>query len=585
MKHVSKLLLIAAITVLMAMVFVPVMAQDGDEGGIITIATFGAGPGTLHPIYCTDTACAGIIQFMHVGLFGVDPATATYAFDRPGAFAREWEVSDDNLTYTIYLREDMFWSDGTQLTADDLVWMWENVTTNPDAAYSLAFLAGSLNSVTKVDDFTLEVVMNDPSCRALGDIGGALTGRGRVVPSHIFSEYAIEDLATIPYATAPTVTSGAFSFGEFRPDEQTSVIGYDDYVDAALGYVAPDGIIQIVLPDQTVLIEEFISPAGAVNVVNFVPPNRVSDIEAGAAAGTHQVYTYPGNVWDYMAFNLADPNNPQPALDEDGNRIDQGIHPIFGDRLVRQAIGHAVNVDAIIDGAVFGQGTRMAAHITSSSWAQHPELEPRPYNQERALELLAEAGWVANDAGRLVCQDCLYAREVDESYNGTELRFELLTNAGNTRREAIGAIIQDELDQIGITVDFQTIEFNTLLDVMDSQSYDTFILGWQAGYPDSPDTLQLFSAAADVPGSGNNFTSFYNEEFFELENQALNFPGCDQEERAAIYHQMQEIMYDEMPYLWLYAIDGLYAARSNVNGFDPFPAQLFWNVDVWTVSD
>jgi peptide/nickel transport system substrate-binding protein len=286
-----------------------------------------------------------------------------------------------------------------------------------------------------------------------------------------------------------------------------------------------------------------------------------------------------------MAFNLADPNNPQPALDEDGNRIDQGLHPIFGDKMVRQAIGHAVNVDSIIEGAVFGEGTRMAGHITAASWAVHPELQPRPHNPELALELLAEAGWVPNDAGRLVCQDCLYAREVDASFNGSPFEFELLTNAGNSRREAIGAVIQDELDRIGITVNFQTIEFNTLLDIMDAQTFDTFILGWRAGYPDTPDTVQLFSAEADVPGSGNNFTSFYNEEFFVLEQEALTLPGCDPEERAPIYHRMQEIMYDEMPYLWLYSINGFYAARSEVSGFDPYPANLWWNVDVWTVAN
>jgi peptide/nickel transport system substrate-binding protein len=199
--------------------------------------------------------------------------------------------------------------------------------------------------------------------------------------------------------------------------------------------------------------------------------------------------------------------------------------------------------------------------------------------------MLAEAGWVQNDEGKLVCQGCLYATEVDPAFEGSAMEFELLTNAGNTRREAIGAIIQDQLGQIGATVDFQAIEFNTLLEVMDSQEFDTFILGWRAGYPDDPNTLQLFGAGADIPGSGFNFTSFYNEEYFELEAQANEMQGCDPADRAPIYQRMQEIMQDEMPYLWLYAQNGMYVAQGNVAGFDPRPNAIDWNITSWTISN
>ncbi|MFW5748229.1 MAG: hypothetical protein ACOCYT_01310, partial [Chloroflexota bacterium] len=73
-------------------------------------------------------------------------------------------------------------------------------------------------------------------------------------------------------------------------------------------------------------------------------------------------------------------------------------------------------------------------------------------------------------------------------------------------------------------------------------------------------------------------------EYFELEEQALTVPGCALEERAEIYYRMQEIMQEEMPYIWLFVQNGFYASRTSVNGFDPFPSQLWWNVDTWTVS-
>ncbi len=431
----------------------------------------------------------------------------------------------------------------------------------------------------------MRVTYPDASCLALNYAGGLAP-----IPSHLYEGFiadnGIDGLDELEWNLAPDVTSGAFAFGENVPGQTTSLLGYDDYVDAELGYVAPFGLIQVVSADQTVQVEQLL--AGEINALTGPPVNRRSDIRASDEI---QFYEFPGNSWDYVGLNTADPANPQPALDEDGNRIDQGLHPIFGDVLVRQAMAHAINVDNIIESAVFGEGSRMAAHIIPSSWAYNEDLEPREFDTDFALELLAEAGWLPENAdvdpsadNPLTCQGCLYATEVDPEFEGSALEFELLTNAGNTRREAIGTVIQDELSRIGVAVDFQTLDFNTLLDIMDSQSYDAFILGWRNGYPDDPNTVQLFGAGADVPGSGFNFTSFYNEEYFALEDEALNLAGCVLEERAEIYFEMQEIMQEEMPYIWLFVQDGFYAARNEVAGFDPFPNTMFWNVDTWTVE-
>jgi peptide/nickel transport system substrate-binding protein len=228
----------------------------------------------------------------------------------------------------------------------------------------------------------------------------------------------------------------------------------------------------------------------------------------------------------------------------------------------------------------------MTSNLVQASWAYNSDLPPRAYDPELALELLAQAGWVPNDAGRLVCQGCLYATEVDPDYEGTEMSFDLLTNTGNTRREAIIAVIQDQLDEIGITVNAQGIEFNTLIEQFSAQTYDAFVLGWRAGYPDDPDGTQLWSAAADDPATGGfNMTSFYNEEYFELEEQGKAVPGCDPADRAPIYNRMQEIIQDEMPYLWLFSTNGLYVAGDEVHNFAPWPNNFNWNVTNWFVSD
>ncbi len=575
MRKLNKIGLTGMMLVLALMLAFPVAAQDGPKGGVIIEGSFGGDPGTFNPLLCSDTSCQRIVGLMFPGSLGVDPETATMApfGENPrvrGAVVNNWEISEDGTVYTLTFRDDYFWTDGTPVTAYDYQYTWDAIVSGL-VDTNQGYFQDVIASIEAVDAQTAVVTLHEPDCNALLYIGFV-----QPLPGHILGE----DFAAIndsPFNFNPDVTAGPFVFGQFRPAELISLLANENYPDAELGYVNSEGFIYKAVPDQTVLVEQFL--AGETNVIDTPAVNRRSDIRAAADAGDVQVYSYPGNSWDYMAFNLANPANPQPGEDENGNVIPQEPHPIFGDVRVRQAIAYAVDVDAIIEGAVFGEGSRMPSVMTPSSWAYDDTLEPYPFDPEKAAEMLAEAGWVDTDGdGVLEAQGAMYAED------GTEFSFVLYTNEGNTRRAAIATVIQDELAQIGIKVDFQSIDFNTLLDVMYSQTYDAFILGWRAGYPDDPDLTQLFSVGSDLPGSGDNFTSYYNERVSELNAAARRVPGCAIEDRAELYKEIQAIMKDELPYLWLFVQDGMYAARSSVENFGPYPSQMFWNVDMWAVT-
>jgi len=304
---------------------------------------------------------------------------------------------------------------------------------------------------------------------------------------------------------------------------------------------------------------------------------RRADVRASGA----QVFNYPGNSWDYLAFNLADPHNPQSAFDANGNPIDQGHHPFFGDVRVRQALAHAIDVDSVIQAALFGEGTRMTSFVIPASWAYDTNLPPISFDQQMASQMLTDAGWIDDDndpSTPRVAKGAMYAPD------GTKAEFTLYTNDGNTRRTAIGTLTQDELAQIGVKVDFQTIDFNTILKLQNAQTFDAIILGWRQGFPDDPDPTQLLTPAADVVGSGNNFVSYNNPDFTKLSNQAKTVSGCAPEDRTPLYQQMQQIFQQDVPYVPLEAQNGMYAASANLNGFDPYPSQLLWNVDTWNLK-
>lgn len=569
MKRLSKFLWIGAALTVLALVIVPAVAQEPGQGGIIIEGNFGGDPATFNPILASDTASTRITLFLFPGFIGVDPVTALFEKGRADALALDWEISEDGLVYTFTLRDDWIWTDGTPITSADILYTW-NAINSGVVETDLVFILDSIANVEAPDPNTVVVTFNSPDCTALNNAGVLYP-----VPSHVLPTN-FEELNDAEFNLNPTVTGGVFSFGNFSPAEQVGLVANQDFGGATDGVVIPEGFIYKVVPDQTVLVEQFL--AGETNVIDNAPVNRRSDLRAAGDAGDVQVYSYPGNAWDYLAFNLADPTNPQDALDADGNPIEQGNHPLFGDVRVRQAIARAINVDEIIQGAVFGEGLRMTSFIINASWAYHHDLPPIPYDPEAAAEMLEEAGWIDEDGdGVREAHGAMYAED------GTPFTFTLYTNEGNSRRTAVGTIVQDQLGQVGIDVDFQTIDFNTLLEVMDGQTFDAFILGWRQGYPDDPDLTQLFTPVSDAVGGGSNFTSYNNPEVTELNAQAKAVPGCEPEDRTPLYHEIQEIMQQDLPYVPLYSINGMYAARSNVQGFAPEPSQLYWNVDTWNV--
>lgn len=580
MKHVLTL----SVIVLLLVSSGAALAQDPGEGGTIVEGNFSGSVniGAFNPLRSNDTAAARITDLMFPDVIGASPFTQYYAeLGEEGvnnALATGWTVSDDGLVYTVSLRDDAAWSDGTPITALDIKFAFEAIASGqadtPLTGYINYVESGNptgIQEVNVIDDYTVEMVFGEASCTALG------LAAMDVVPAHVWGydgspEFDFSVLVDHPFDTQPSVVYGPFQVERFASGE---AIGMGPVQSWADGVVLPSGYVYRDVPDQTVEVEQFL--ADQLNFMDGPSVARRGDLRADPNT---VVADFPGNSWDYMGYNLADPENPQPGYDEDGNLVDQGHHPIFGDPAVRRALQYAVDVEGILEAAVFGEGTQMAANMIPTSWAADPDLAPIPYDPELAGQMLDEAGWPVGPDGVRICQGCMYAEE------GTPFEFDLITNAGNTRREAIGVIIQDQLYELGINVNFSAIDFQTLIEeTFGAQTFDAYILGWREGFPSDPDQLQLFSPANDDPANqGSNAASYNNPEVLELMARANTVPGCDPEARAEIYHEIQRLMQDDPPYMWLFAQNLMYAARTNVNGFAPEPNLPLWNVHTWTIE-
>jgi peptide/nickel transport system substrate-binding protein len=303
--------------------------------------------------------------------------------------------------------------------------------------------------------------------------------------------------------------------------------------------------------------------------------------------GLLEVANLSGTIWHYVSLNVADPTNPQNGLDEEGNPIDQGHHPILGDMRVRQALQYAVKIDDIIDGPLNNNATPMVAGTIPGAFTLNPTLERRPFDLDAARALLDEAGWVATgDAlvdggdGLRTCQGCLYAEE------GTEMSLSIV-NPGGVRND-VSILLQASFAEIGVKLEVTPLDFNALYDDnLGVQTYDLAVAGWRGGVPFNADQRSFFGAENDVPSSespGFNFGSWYNAEFEELSEQILTMPGCEVPAIQEAAYRVQEIMWEEQPYLFLYSQNSAYAVNSTVEGFEPYPSFGNWNMDAWIVA-
>lgn len=529
------------------------------RGGVWTRVTL-SDAGNLNPILSDNTASSDVSYLLYdVGLLGTDLDTGEITCDL--ALCESWDVSDDGLVYTFTLRDGFNWNDGASITAQDFKFTYDAI--NSDLVESpRKYVWDSIESIEAPDDKTIVVTYNSLRCDALYDLGNPL------MPAHIH-QADFTDIQESPENFAPTVGSGPFNFQSWQRDDNLIITRNENYY---LGAPNMDGMIYRVIPDAGTRLAMLQS--GESDILD-VQPNQIASVDQNPNITR---YTWNDDGYTYIGLNLANPANPQNGRDADGNVIPQDPHPILGDKLVRQAMATALDYDSIIQNIFLDQGFRQTSNVMPSvTWAYDTELAPYIFDVDKANALLDEAGWVdANGDG---------VREKD----GTDLALDLITNAGNTTRVDLGTYTQDALSKIGMKIDFRAVDFGTMLEEMDAQTYDMYLIGWTGLGPDPATDYPFFHSGDDVVGSGFNNVSYYSEEAEKLMDEGRSVTGCLPEDRAPAYKQLQQIIKDDVPYIFISGRQSNIAYNSRWEGLDPKPwaasAPVYWNTHAWFLKE
>lgn len=462
-------------------------------------------------------------SYIYPRLWWADPTTG---LPDPERGVATWEISEDGLTYTWTIRDNANWSDGTPVTAHDVAWTF--LATRSDKVQTTrSSWFDNVEAFNIVDDKTLEIVYKKQDCDLWTSIGLP------IMPKHKFAE-DYSDFMDNAFNQFPDVSGGPYILDEWRPDEFIRYHANPDYYN---GKPNIENLVLKVVVDNEVRKQAL--KAGELDFININP----DEIEEFADDPNINIYVNPLNSWFNFIMNHADPTNPQPGWDADGNRLDQGHHPLFGDVRVRQAIAMGWNKDDVV--ALIGEGSeRVIGTVTPSiPWAYNFDIEPWQYDPEGAAALLEEAGWIDQDGdGVRECHGCMYAEE------GTPFVFQFDYPTTNSVYDNTAALIQDQLAQLGIQADIRTWEFPALAsERLYPQIYDAFLVSFTWSQPTPHPLTDVFlNSRNDNLNGGLNFTSYYTPEMDQLIADAVSVPGCAIEERAPIYYEIQRKIHDEV---------------------------------------
>ena len=466
--------------------------------------------------------------------------------------SESWEVSDDGLIWTFHLRDGVTWSDGDPVDAADFKYTYDAIASDLVDTPRKPLLEG-IESIEILDPLTVRVTYSEVRCDALGNLGIGW------LPSHLYAA-DFSDIMESPLNTEPTVSAGPFKFQQWTRDDSTILVRNETYWEGA---PPMDGMIFKVVPDPGARLAQL--QTGEVDTTGL-QPEQISTVEGNPDL---QIFNFKDDGYDFIGLNLANPDNPMPGRDEDGNLVEQDPHPILSDLAVRQAIAHSLDYQAIIDQVYLGQGYQIAANVLPAvEWAYDASIAPYDTNLELAQQTLEDAGWVDSDGDGV--------REKD----GQRLELSLLTNSGNTTREDLGVLVKDQLDSVGFLVNFEAIDFGTLVEQLLGQSYDMVIIGW-TGLGSDPNDDAFWSTEFDTPESGFNFVSYQSAEVDDLLQKGVTVPGCVPEERAPYYQQIQQIIHDDIPYVFITGGVGNTGYTTKWGNVDPGPWSFYYNVHEW----
>ncbi len=503
-----------------------------DPNGILKL-NLGAEPTVLNPILYTDAASGGVVDLIFNGLFKVNNQLELIP-----DLATAYTLGDDGKTYTFFLKKNVLWQDGKPFTAEDVAFTMSKIL---DPATNTVrrpqyIINGKPVRFKVLDPYTIQAILPEPFSPFLVSMAIGM------LPKHLLDG---QNINTASFNRQP-VGTGPFKFKKWVSGQYVELERNSLYFGSKPKL---KGILQKIIPDANTAL---VALEKGETDIDQVPAKEFDRI---TQKGQLQTYRYYGLYYTFLGFNLK--------------------HPLLSDHKIREAIAYAINRDALTKSVLKGFGKPATIPESPVSWAYPKNDKTIPtysYNPAKSTEILTQLGYKKNASTGFF------------EKNGKPIEFTVITNKGNKDREKSATIIQRYLQNAGIKLNIQIMEWSAFVKLLNSpqdpKPFDAVLLGWSTGI--DPDGYSIWHSS-EYP-SGFNLIGYANLKADQLLVQGRR--QTQKEDRQKTYAQLYSVISGDIPYYFMFYPESTVGASLKLRGLSkPGPAGLLNKIeDVYLVK-
>ncbi|TWT14530.1 ABC transporter substrate-binding protein [Planomicrobium sp. CPCC 101079] len=432
--------------------------------------------------------------------------------------AESWEVSEDGKEYTFHLVENATFHDGSPVTAEAVQYSFTRAMDVGKSAAGIFSKVIDKDSFEIIDDHTIKITLKQPFAPFISTLG---TVYANILNPNLEENHG-DDLGE-SYLAEAEVGSGPYTLESWDRGEKLVMKANPDYWGGA--------------PTMETVNINFVSEASTARLmlekgeIDLIDNSMVSPEVLSQMEGTDgvEIVKATGYQIDYMPMNI-----------ESGP---------LSDVRVRQAIAHSINYDALLESVYLGQAERIVGAVPKGMFGFNPDAKLYEYDLDKAKALLEEAG------------------------HAEGLTLEIAISENDEVRSNTALLLQSDLEKVGVTLDIKTYAWPTFLDLVTSGKHDFGLVSWTPDYPD-PDYNLWYFAHSSSKGPGFNLAFYENSEVDQLLEEART--STDESLRENNYMEIQNIMAEEVPYIFVAQPNLQAASRSWVKGYELNPMNVWY---------
>jgi len=536
---------------------------SGRYGGHLTIGQRSE-PKTLNPVTATDAVSREVIGRLMGDLIEINRSSQ----QTEPALAKSWKMSPDGGTFTLQLRKGIRFSDGYPFDADDVVFSFnvymDEAVDSPQR--DLLIIDGRPIVVTKLDSYTVRFTLPRPYAAAERLFDGLA-----MLPRHLLEKpYREGHFAQVwSLNTQPSEIAGLgpFRLKQYVPGQRIVVERNPYYwkVDREnhrLPYL--DELVFLFVGTEDAQVMRF--EAGETDIISRLSSENYNLLSREKNRGSSQLADMgPSLEYNFLLFNLNDLG---------GKKLDQvaGKQVWFRDLNFRRAISAAVDRDSIVRMVYGNRGAALWGNVGPGNklWINQSLPHP-PRSLETARQLLKAAGFSWNSTGQLL------------DAQGHPVEFSIITSSSNSQRMKMATLLQDDLSHLGMQVHVVPLEFRAMIDrVFQTFDYEAAIMGLGGGDADPNPEMNVWSASGTSHlwqlGETKPATEWERELDKLMQQQMVTL---DHAKRKQFYDRAQQLIAENLPFIFLGTPNILAGANARVGNFHPavLDPYTLWNAD------